>query len=245
MQVLITRSEPGASRMAAELTAAGFTCLVAPLLKAVPTNTANPADSADRAKQKCISRVIFVSEHAVQHAPDLFQQLGEAVRWYAIGPATGKALANKLADTHIAVTQPSLANSEGLLAEPSLQNIAGETCLLVAGEGGRQLLRDTLVERGAVALVWSVYRRQATIDAGVVSAAIAANLKEIDACVASSGDGLELLSRQWFMAGGGAEVPVCVPSPRVAELARNQGWQNVVCCAGASAAATIEGLRSA
>ena len=114
--------------------------------------------------------------------------------------------------------------------------------LLVAGEDGRELIASTLGERGAEVSTWLVYRRVATDDS---LEQIVQQAASVDLCVASSGFGLELLTRVWFDAGGGAEMPVCVPSPRIAAMARRLGWTSPVLCSGASAEATLRGLADA
>lgn len=237
--------------MAGELAAAGMQPVVAPLLAAEPTDSEFPGKGYDH--------VIFVSEHAVTHANEAFRRLNGALagiapeaRWYAVGPATDAALAVAFAVSRAPapnIIVPEPARSEGLLDNQHLQDVAGAKVLIVAGEAGRSLLADTLEARGATVSSWLVYRRVEQLppvgswpDAGTV-----------DVAIASSGQGLELLTRQWLAAAaadaslgrgssGGLDVPVCVPSPRVFELATKLGWLKPVNCRGASAQAAIAGL---
>ena len=245
MRALITRSEPGASRMAQVLGAAGVSCTVHPLLKAEPTGAPLPGE--------CFDHVIFVSEHAVMLGRKVVSMLADRPQWYAIGPATEAAFAGICADLNATreaqisppqVFVPEQARSEGLLQARALQASAlqGQKVLLVAGEDGRELIASTLVERGADVSTWLVYRRVATDNS---LAQIVQQAPSPDLCVASSGFGLELLTRLWFDAGGGAEVPVCVPSPRIAAMAKQLGWTLPVLCSGASAEATLRGLADA
>lgn len=224
--------------MAASLAVAGVEPIVQPLLRAEPTEAPLPED--------CFHHVIFVSEHAVAHAVGVVKALADGAQWYAIGPATAQAL-TKLFKTQVGQSSanlcvPALARSEGLLEEPSLQaqalGGARNKVLLVAGEAGRELIADTLKNRGAVVTTWLVYRRK-KVETGVLTAA---GLAGVDVCIASSGSGLELLTDGWFAAGGSAAVPVCVPSPRIADMAVKLGWQTPVLCDGASAEATLQGL---
>lgn len=258
--------------MAGELARAGMQPLVVPLLVAHATNEPFPADR--------YKHVIFVSEHAVSFAKAAFEaqnarllSLAPAAQWYAIGPATETALAAALDGseqnpskamskaTGPQITVPEPARSEGLL-EQYLHNIAGETVLIVAGVAGRALLPDTLGARGAIVKSWLVYRRTEQPPEPSTWAAA----RNADVVVASSGQGLELLTRYWSdgddklatdsPAGDKSsdlrtpgtwrdrslDVPVCVPSPRVHELAKKLGWLKPVNCPGASARATITGL---
>src|SRR5205823_2364089 len=50
-------------------------------------------------------------------------------------------------------------NSEGLLALPEFQNIQGKKIALIRGENGRELLADTLQQRGATVTHIVTYRR--------------------------------------------------------------------------------------
>lgn len=254
MHLLITRSEPGAGRMAQELAEAGLSSFVCPLINAVATNQPFP-ETTGAATGNCFNHVIFVSEHAVQHGLAAVRQIGSGAQWYAIGPATGMALRAAMrrhrASQAEQVNIPEPARSEGLLADQRLQLVKGRQVLLVAGEDGRELLADALHERGAVVTSWLPYRRAAlpvntlaqAFAAGGTGATAQQQLAAIDGCVASSGQGLELLTHQWLQAGGSVDLPVCVPSPRVAAMARALGWQQPVLCSGASAQATVAGLR--
>jgi len=247
MKALITRSEPGASRMAREFSAAGVDSYVCPLLLVEPTHQPLPDD--------CFDKVIFVSEHAVSYSlgkPDeLLNALAEEAQWYAIGPSTGAAVAAAVEATvkatglrAPAICVPEEARSEGLLEDLGLQSQAlvnGPSVLIVAGEGGRALIADTLRTRGASVHSWLVYRR-VPVSTDKLVETLGDSGCEFDVCVASSGSGLELLASAWFAAGGGAEVPVCVPSPRILELATALGWRKPVLCDGASAQATLAGL---
>lgn len=238
--------------MAGELAAVGLVPIVAPLLAAESTQASFPANRYDH--------VIFVSEHAVMHANLAFLaadatlvEIAPKAQWYAIGPATDAALATAFAgrSTNHAeaianpmVIVPEPARSEGLLDDERLQSIAGETVLIVAGEAGRALLADTLQARGAAVTTWTVYRRLVQPP----PAGCWPMHNEVDLLVASSGQGLEILTRQWLASGedsGGTDcfdLPVCVPSPRVFELATKLGWRKPVNCPGASASAVIAGL---
>jgi len=223
--------------MAQELAGAGVDSFVCPLFAPQPTHHPRPGD--------CFDKVIFVSEHAVSHAVahpgELADALAEGARWYAIGPATAAALRSHFSSD---LRVPELARSEGLLEEPGLQPEAlqsGQRVLLIAGEDGRPLIADTLRERGGLVHSWLVYRR-VPVSIDKIIETLRDTGSKLDLCVASSGAGLELLAKAWFASGGGAEVPVCVPSPRILELAKALGWHAPVLCDGASAQATLRGL---
>jgi uroporphyrinogen-III synthase len=114
--------------------------------------------------------------------------------------------------------------------------VAGRSVLIVCGAGGRRLLAEELGRRGAKVVEHVCYRR-------VPVAATPGDPCTIDAILVSSGDGFEAVARLWFEAGGRPEVPVLVPSRRVAELGARLGFGRVVECAGASGRAYLDGLQ--
>lgn len=104
--------------------------------------------------------LIFVSSNAVQYAfPLLPEQLPLDVDIAAVGSATARALSEAGLDPTLT---PERMDSEGLLALPQLQDVAGKSVFILRGEGGRELLHDTLCERGAEVHQVDVYRREMT-----------------------------------------------------------------------------------
>lgn len=107
-----------------------------------------------------VKQAIFISANAVNY---YFTALtNRQVIWpstiqvIAVGQATAAALKKWGIQT---VTTPEIADSEHLLALPSLQTISEEKILLIKGEGGRPLLEETLLSRGAELVVLAVYQR--------------------------------------------------------------------------------------
>ena len=115
-------------------------------------------------------------------------------------------------------------DSEGLLALPELQNVAGWRVMIFRGDGGRELLGDTLKARGATVEYATCYQRsKPQQDAGALLAAVP------DAITVTSSEALGYL---WQMLNGSAraalgDTPLFVPHARIAELAREQGWLQV------------------
>jgi uroporphyrinogen-III synthase len=221
MYVWLTRSEPGASRQAAVLEAAGHRCLVAPVLDIEPVAGDAPAGPYDV--------VIFLSEHAVRLG--LPRLRPGTARIFAVGARTAEVLE---AAGHRAL-QPERPDSEGLLALPQLAAVRGQRILLVCGAAGRTLLAAELGARGAAVDRFVCYRRRAVevLDAG---------LDGVEAIVAGSADGLTQIARLWVAAGGTPDVPLLVPSGRVRAHGVALGFRNVHDCEGADAAAVLRGL---
>lgn len=100
-------------------------------------------------------RVVFTSPQAVRAAVAL--GLSPAPRKaITVGAATARAL--RRAGVEV-VVHPGRADSEGLLALPVLQDVAGEPVGLVGAPGGRGLIEPSLRERGAQVWRADVYDR--------------------------------------------------------------------------------------
>lgn len=222
LRVWLTRSEPGASRQSRELCAAGYDVWLAPVLEIEPIELAAPVGGADI--------VIFLSEPAVLFAGDLaFCDRGQV---FAIGGRTREVLAEQ----GIRSVAPADATAEGLLALREFADVKDKQVVVVAGEGGRGHLWQTLRARGAKLTSHTCYRRRPAADDLQVDVAA------INAILAASGDGATLVARVWFRAGGRAAIPFLVPSQRVMEIAGGAGFTRVVLCNGAGSAAWLKGL---
>ena len=100
---------------------------------------------------------IFVSPTAVAKAMPQIAAWPERVRVAAVGAGTRRAL-EKFGVTQI-ITPKSGADSEALLATRELGDVAGKRIAILRGDGGRALLGDTFVERGAKVEYVTCYRR--------------------------------------------------------------------------------------
>ncbi|NII12323.1 uroporphyrinogen-III synthase [Oleiagrimonas sp. C23AA] len=103
------------------------------------------------------TRVIFTSPAAVRFAARLLPlvPMGSVL---AVGGGTARALQAQGVE-HVQV--PAQQRSEGLLALPALQSVQGQSVGLVGAAGGRRLLPDALVARGARLFEAHVYVRSA------------------------------------------------------------------------------------
>ena len=102
--------------------------------------------------------LVFVSANAVQYAfPLLPEQLPVDIDVAAVGSATAQALNDVGLEPTLV---PQRMDSEGLLELPALQSVQGRLVFILRGNGGRELLADTLAERGADVRQVEVYRRQ-------------------------------------------------------------------------------------
>lgn len=163
-------------------------------------------------------------------------------RWFAVGAATGALLEGYGLE---ASWPDSGDDSEALLALPALQqaiDVPNPRLLILRGEGGRDWLGERLRERGVAVDYLSLYRRRLPeYPAGSLLEAVREHA--LNGLVVSSGEGLSHLCQ---LAGDDwpalARLPLFVPSPRVAALAREAGALDVRDCRGASAAALLAQL---
>ena len=127
------------------------------------------------------------------------------------------------------VIAPAQFDSEGLLAMPAMQAVAGKRVVIFRGDGGRELLGETLRARGALVDYAACYRR--ALPQGNAASLLAAwRDGRVDAVTATSSEGLRNLFT--LLGEGGREMlgrtPVFVPHPRIEGVARAAGCQNVV-----------------
>ena len=104
---------------------------------------------------------IFISSNAVQHGvPRLLKHWGGApagLHFAAIGPATAAELKKfGIDDTLIPHDR---FDSEALLALPEMHNVASHKIMIFRGVGGREILADTLRQRGAHVEFAECYQR--------------------------------------------------------------------------------------
>jgi uroporphyrinogen-III synthase len=236
-RVLITRSQPGAAKLAEALVQAGFESIQYPVLEirvldpAIPRQTLAQLDRFDL--------VIFVSVHAVEVGIALIdetrRQRPRDLTWIAIGAATAAALARHGVDGVV----PDDESSEGILALPETRAISGVRVLIVAGRGGRTELGTGLAQRGASVERIELYERSAVAPGGTPIPH-----DGVGVVVVSSADGARAFAALWRSVRGDFDVPVIAPSLRVANVLRDLAFTTVVESAGANALAVIEAVRT-
>lgn len=227
MLVWITRSQPGASRLAAALLEQGVDVLVAPVLEVEPVAVPDLSATFDV--------VVFLSESAVVSGAEKIRLTGSTV--LAVGERTRTALGER----GIKAEVPLQHSSVGLLELPALTTVSNKQILLISGESGLSILAEELTSRGATITQLAVYRRVAVETLAVEHCEL---LPEVGVIAVSSGDGFENAARLWFAANGNADVPVLVPSERVALQGNQVGLVNVHDCAGADSDAVLRGLEN-
>lgn len=245
--VLITRPVGAASeRLRGALEAAGFVVHSQPMLKLEALSELPPPARSMLQNLDQYQHVIFISANAVQFGlecmADYWPQWPVGLHWYAVGGATAAMLAQRDIG---AFTPGKNMSAEGLLALQPLRDVRGQRVLVVKGEGGRDNLRVELTRRGARVDELACYRRlPVRLPRGELAAALAR--WEVQFVLISSGEGIVNLVELLGPAETNSLEFLCiiVPSPRIAELAREMGFKNIVTAENASDAAMLQALEA-
>ncbi len=266
--VLVTRPAHQAQHLCALIEAEGGQAIAFPVLEiqdlqdsSVVMRLIQRLDEFDIA--------IFISANAVIKAMDLVlphRDWPSHLQIAVVGARTADALQEY--GLTVDICPEEKFNSEALLGLPEMQDMANKKIVIFRGEGGRELLADTLRQRGADIEYAEVYRRSKPADTlggsgaslrsphvdilpdGGTARNLAVNFEgllvtgKINIIVVTSNEGLRNL---WEMAGSaGQEVlmhmPLAVISPRIAIAAQELG---VKCPAWVAPEANDEGLLAA
>ena len=187
--------------------------------------------------------LVFISANAVTmygyYSDSDKMGKSKSVRIAAIGKATAQALV--LAGLPVDLVPEAGYNSEALLAMPKMQQMNGQRCLIVRGEGGRDELAVTLRSRGANVEYLDVYKRTIpVIDTSQVNLLIAQD--KLDVITVTSGEGLknllimleEKIHQRLF------EVSLVVVSDRIREIAADIGFKRIAVTDSPSDVAILE-----
>ena len=182
---------------------------------------------------------VFISPNAVDHALPVLLACGawpEQLMPVAIGQGTVKALAAH--GIRGCVAPRERFDSEALLELPELavDKVQGKRVAIFRGDGGRELLAETLRERGATVDCITCYRRSGpTMGAAPLIAAWQNG--QLDALTVSSSEGLRYLHDLLDSEGRAflQKTPIFVPHGRIAESARALGLSKILLTEAADA----------
>jgi len=182
--------------------------------------------------------LVFVSRNAVECFMTGFQgHLPDNIKLAAAGEGTAQALNHHGLAVELV---PEISNgSEGLLQLPQWQQMQDQHVVIVRGDGGRELMADTLRARGASIDYLEVYRRHLpSVSASLVQQACLAD-SLIATSVGSVHNLLCLLSAECPHI---VQKPLCVVSERIKDFAVEQGFKQVYVSLDASDEAIIQRL---
>ena len=149
--VLVTRPEHQADELVAAIERRGGVAIRFPTLQIIARDANDVAEAAQWLATADIA--VFVSSNAVRFG---MQYAGNA-QIATVGPATADAI--EASGRRVDIRAASGFDSEHLLQENALANVAGKTVRIIRGQDGRELLAATLRERGATVDYLPVYER--------------------------------------------------------------------------------------
>jgi len=229
INILVTRPIQQSVFLAEGIRAMGGNPILLPVLEITDVKDLNPLINL-------ISRLdefdwaIFVSPNAVNKAMQLIGKqriLPSHLRFAAVGKGSADAL------KHYGVNEVLVPvehfDSEALLQQEQLQNMAGKRVVIFRGNGGRELLGDTLIQRGAFLEYAECYqRRKPDIDTTSLITAWAQG--EIHAVIITSSEGLHNLFDIIGKLGQQLlkSTPVFTVHERIARTAKELGLGKIV-----------------
>jgi len=228
-RVVVTRPGGQTAHMAALIRAAGGEPVLFPALEILDAEDLRPLLALVE-RLDAFDLAIFISANAVNKALDLVharRTWPAGLRVATVGAGSARALARRGFAAVIAPTERF--DSEALLELQELKDVQGRRVVIFRGDGGRELLGDTLSARGAVVEYAACYRRGRP-QADVAPLVARAARRELDAFTVTSSEGLANLfdmldeaGREWLK-----RTPLFAPHERIAAAARALGVQTVV-----------------
>lgn len=222
--VVITRPTHQAEALSARIVAAGGRAIRFPVLEILdPTDSQSLLDLIDQLDE--FDLAVFISPNAVNKSMNLIlarREWPETLRVAAIGAKSAKELERYGLDVDL---RPGRRfDSEALLGEPALADLRGQRVVIFRGDGGREMLGDTLAERGAEVVYANAYRRgRPQTDTGALFYHWSRG--EIDVVLVTSTEGLRnlfdmvgKLGQMWLR-----KTPLILGSGRIAVAARELG----------------------
>lgn len=225
--VVTTRPAGQAAGLVAALQAQGAEVLNFPVIEIL---AADPAPLLELDLDS-FALAFFVSPNAVEQAFAIRPAATwpAALRLATVGPGSAQVL--RAHGCARVIAPENGFDSEAVLALPefSAAALAGRKVLLVRGEGGRELMAQTLAARGACVEQVSVYRRAcAQLDPAILQTRFAAG--GLAALVFTASEGLRFFLA--ILGDSGREMlqtlPCYAPHPRIIEALRRAGAQRAI-----------------
>lgn len=230
--MLVTRPAHQARRLCDLIQTSGGVAVPFPAVAIQPSQDPVAAEAVV-ARLDEFDIAIFVSANAVHRGVELIHrhrdELPPSLCLAAVGSGTARALEEAF-NREPDIRPEGRFDSEGLLATAALQEVHGRAVVIFRGEGGRELLAETLRRRGARVEYAEVYRRvRPASDLGALQSGA-----KVDIITVTSAEGLENLfamatnedQRDWLR-----RRPLVMMSGRAVERAAELGVREVVIAA--------------
>ncbi|KII80249.1 uroporphyrinogen-III synthase [Vibrio renipiscarius] len=232
MTVLVTRPGEQGEALCQLLHLHGIEALHHPLI------TIQSGEQLSRLPEQILNAdiIIAVSQHAVIFANKILSQTQDkwpqSKTYLAVGQKTAHYLGRV---TQQNVHYPEVSDSEHLLRMTQLSDVAGQQILILRGNGGRELIFDTLVGRKARVGYCEVYKRENLAFRSELTVPFWQD-KHVKQLVITSSGQLDFFIQQiapqyqsWLQ-----QLTLFVPSARIAHEARRFGFHSVVNTGSAS-----------
>ncbi|MDH5694044.1 MAG: uroporphyrinogen-III synthase [Gammaproteobacteria bacterium] len=227
--VLVTRPEHQADALCALIEQAGGKAIRFPVLEIVAPSDESSLTHAVAHLQD-YDMAVFISPNAVNQSLNRILAKGPfpvSVQIAAVGRASAKAVSKF--GLQIDIFPKQRFDSEALLELPEMRQVNGKRILIFRGEGGRELLAETLKARGAEVDYAEAYRRaRPKSDVGGLMKRWARG--EIGVVTVTSNESLHnlydmvgQLGRHWLL-----KTPLVVASERGVELAKELGFKSPI-----------------
>ena len=244
LNCLVTRPAHQSGPLNQLLTNAGFNPINFPTI-AIVAASPTPFLRDLQENIKHYDLVLFVSRNAVDFSFKFLDssRLPASLQFGVIGKGSWLALKKQGIESQL--IPANSYNSEGLLESPGLQQMIDRRVLIMRGQEGRNLLGDTLRERGARVDYCEVYRRQLPAVSAQDYAKLVAG-HDPDIVIFTSAEGIkncfQLVSEE--QARQLRELPWLLISDRMRETARDLGHNGEIIIAdGASVQGIMLALR--
>jgi len=155
--ILVTRATLQANKTIAAITEQNWKPILFPTVEIHASN--QQENNALFSQLDSYDWLIFISQNAVNHFIKQISHLPSNMPSIAtIGLATSEAAHQ--AGLEVLQQPEHRFDSEGLLATEAFSNLSNKKILIIRGNGGRELLAETLRERGAQVTYAQVYERR-------------------------------------------------------------------------------------
>ncbi len=246
MTILVTRPSPAAEELVVRLRLRGLVAWSFPLIEFTPGR------DLERLPRQLATLhdgdlVFALSQQAIHYAQPCLQQADLTwpanLNYYAIGRTTALALHTV---NGLPVEYPlERESSEVLIQLPALRAVNGKHALILRGNRGRDLLSETLRQRGAEITSLECYQRCEKNYDGLHEGRRWRE-RGITTLVVTSGEMLQQLHSlfstmdrdEWLL-----RCRLIVVSERLATLAREFGWQDITVADGADNDALLRALQ--
>lgn len=227
--ILVTRPSPTGEQLMNRLRALGLVAYHAPLIRFSAGSELTKLPGLLQTT-RAGDLVFILSQNVIRYVNPLLHSnkrlWPSELLYYAIGRHTASVFQ---AVSHLPVTYPTIATSEELLTMTDLQQLSGKKALLLRGNGGRELLGKTLMQRGAEVSYCECYRRN-PIHYNANQQINDWRRLGINTLVVTSGEMLQQLHTLvspdfcsfWLL-----DCRMIVVSERLALLAKQLGWHDI------------------